>query len=144
MAGRGPAPKPDRVRRNADPTPERFVEADGALHGPELCGEGWNEATRQWWETWRRSAQAKDFTETDWCFLLDTAFLHTAFWNGDFKLAAELRLRVAKFGATVEDRARLRIGIGKPPNAGGSEPAKRPEPAEDRDAAILRLVQDAS
>lgn len=30
-------------------------------------------------------------------------------WAGDTKLAGELRLRVAKFGATPEDRARLKI-----------------------------------
>jgi hypothetical protein len=70
--------------------------------------------TLAWWETWRNSAQAKTFTQTDWDFLTDTALLHARFWAGDAKVGAELRLRVAKFGATPEDRARLRMQIGKP------------------------------
>jgi hypothetical protein len=41
--------------------------------------------------------------------LLDTAVIHGLFWRGDVKLAGELRLRIAKHGATQEDRARLRI-----------------------------------
>lgn len=59
---------------------------------------------------WGRSAQAETFTETDWSFLLDTALMHHAMWSkGQWTLAAEVRLRVAKFGATPEDRARLRM-----------------------------------
>lgn len=59
---------------------------------------------------WRRSAQAETFTETDWSFLLDTALMHHAMWSkGQWTLAAEVRLRVAKYGATPEDRARLRM-----------------------------------
>lgn len=41
--------------------------------------------------------------------LLEAAFLHAKFWEGDLRLAGELRARVAKFGATVEDRLKLRI-----------------------------------
>lgn len=146
IAGRGPAPKPasERARRNADPTPETFIDAPDAPLGPELpdMEDGWPQATRSWWATWRTSPQASTFTDTDWSFLLDTALLHAEFWRGKNALAGELRLRVAKFGATIEDRARLRIGIGKP--AGNTEPAKsKPKPAQDRDAQILRLVQDA-
>ena len=37
--------------------------------------------------------------------------VHNAFWNGDQKCAAELRLRMANFGATPADRARLRIQV---------------------------------
>lgn len=70
----------------------------------------WPEATRRWWETWGAEPLAQDFTATDWDFLLDTALIHAKVWGaGDLKLLAELRLRVAKMGATGEDRARLRI-----------------------------------
>jgi hypothetical protein len=96
------------------------VAADGELRGPELpdCLEaGWPAPTRSWWETWRGSAQASTFTATDWDFLLDTALLHARFWMGDQSVAAELRLRVAKFGATPEDRMRLRLSIGEPEKA---------------------------
>lgn len=116
MGGRGPAPKdPEKRRRKTDRIPSTVVTADGILRGPELPeGEDWPEATRLWWETWRQSAQAQAFTATDWSFLLDTAVLHAQLWNGHMTAAAELRLRVAKFGATPEDRARLRMQITDP------------------------------
>ena len=58
---------------------------------------------------WARAAQAELFSCTDWDFLLDTALVHRAVWSGDLDRMPELRLRVAKFGATPEDRARLRM-----------------------------------
>jgi hypothetical protein len=61
---------------------------------------------------WAASPQAEHFMSTDWDYLLDTALMHHALWSkGQWTLAAELRLRVAKFGATPEDRARLRMGF---------------------------------
>lgn len=112
MAGRGPAPKPAsrRARTNKDPAPQtvlRFARGDA----PELPDdEDWHPRTRDWWAVWRRSPQAETFTESDWSFLLDTALMHHAMWSkGQWTLAAEVRLRVAKFGATPEDRARLRM-----------------------------------
>ena len=125
MAGRGPAPKdPEkRRRRNADPVPATVIieDAPHAVEPPELPGEiEWPVVTLAWWATWRNSPQARTFTATDWDFLVDTALLHARFWKGDEKVAAELRLRVAKFGATPEDRARLRMHVGEPEG-----PAKR-------------------
>lgn len=127
MAGRGPAPKdPEkRRRRNADPVPQTVVTDDGELRGPELPDfeierDGqlvdfvWPARTVEWWRTWRSAPQAQAFTDTDWSFLLDTALLHARFWSGEASVGAELRLRVAKFGATPEDRARLRMSIGEP------------------------------
>lgn len=123
MAGRGPAPKdPDARRRRNQSGDLTVVASDGKVHGPELPGSlEWPAATTDWWETWRRSPQAQTFTETDWSFLVDTAVLHAEFWLGDRSLAAELRLRAAKFGATPEDRARLKIAVGDP----GEKPAPR-------------------
>lgn len=126
MAGRGPAPKDPakRVRRNADPsvsTVLRFeeasqpdlpdfavqVEVDGELTSQKFH---WPAITRDWWAMWRDSPQAEHFGSTDWAFLLDTALLHAAVWGrGETRHAAELRLRVSKFGSTPEDRARLRM-----------------------------------
>ena len=82
------------------------VEIDGQMTFRRFK---WPERTREWWKMWGESPLSADFTETDWSELLDTALLHAKFWNGDHKIAPELRLRVAKFGATPEDRARLRI-----------------------------------
>lgn len=117
MAGRGPAPKdPEkRVRRNTGPAPMSNLAADGELRGPDLpAGMEWPGRTRSWWETWRMSPQAQTFTESDWDFLLDTALLHARMWLGDPKVASEVRLRVAKFGATPEDRLRLRMQVDAP------------------------------
>src|SRR5690606_36161144 len=118
VAGRGPAPKDPskRRRRNADPIPTTKVVDDGELRGEPLpddaIEESWHPRTVAWWQTWRRSPQAATFTATDWDFLLDTALMHHTMWaKGRWEFAAELRLRSAKFGATPEDRARLRLQI---------------------------------
>lgn len=115
------------------------VSADGEPRGPELPDNvAWPAQTLKWWDTWRRSPQAVPMTDTDWDFLLDTALLHAAYWQGDMKVAPELRLRVAKFGATVEDRQRLRLQVD-----GESE---KPVVSRSTDAArrnrLLRLVND--
>ena len=144
MAGRGPAPKnPDRrARSNKDPIPLRVIHAE-PVSQPELPtltvrddGElrvvDWPDVTREWWQMWADSPLSRDFTSTDWSELRDTARLHALYWLGDKSVAGELRLRVAKFGATPEDRARLRITFAqadeaddKRPNHGVSSRARR-------------------
>lgn len=114
MAGRGPAPKPvlqRESRTQARNDAATKLTADGDLRGPDLPEGAWHPRTLEWWNTWRRSAQAQVLTPTDWDVLMETALLHTELWNGDTKAAAELRLRVAKFGATVEDRLRLKMQV---------------------------------
>lgn len=112
MAGHGPAPKPAdrRARANKDPVPSTVLKAQPA-HQPSLPRDvDWHPQTRAWWRMWKSAPQAESFTATDWSFLLDTALMHHAMWSkGQWTLAAEVRLRVAKFGATPEDRARLRM-----------------------------------
>lgn len=132
MAGRGPAPKDPsrRARRNADPVALRVIPAEPTAQ-PDLPETIWvdgeqvgvPERTRQWWAMWDASPLSADFTSTDWSELLDTAVLHARFWLGEVKLAAELRLRVAKFGATPEDRARLRITFAQADEAEEKRPA---------------------
>jgi hypothetical protein len=63
---------------------------------------------------------------------MDTAIMHHKMWSGDLTWAPEVRLRVAKFGATPEDRARLRIVLAdadakdnKPKPASGSSAKDR-------------------
>lgn len=146
MAGRGPMPKPaDRRARGkrSDPSGLRVITATPTKQ-PGLpifyitdpaTGKrrrfAWPGHTRTWWRMWRDSPLASEFTDTDWSELLDTALLHARFWGGDLKLAGELRLRVAKFGATPEDRARLRITFAaadqaeeKSPPAGRAAPRR--------------------
>jgi hypothetical protein len=124
MAGKGNTrPKPAEQRRRANAPPKsKTVKADAVLRGIDLpFGFDWHSQTRIWWDNWRRSAQAVRFTATDWDFLLDTAMLHTEFWNGDTSVGPELRLRVSKLGATEDDRARLHIEI--------AETDDKPKPA---------------
>lgn len=112
MAGRGRPPKPDNrkargARKNTGET-VLFVEPAEQPHLPQE--RDWPGVTRDWWINWGDHPMAETFTASDWHFLLDTALLHAAVWGaGDLRLLPELRLRVAKYGVTPEDRARLRI-----------------------------------
>lgn len=138
MPGRGPAPKAvrsrpnDTARRQAEMTK---VAQDGALRGPDLPEYDWHPRTLAWWETWRRSPLAQEFGQTDWDFLIDTAFLHSQMWAGEVRLAGELRLRSAKFGATPEDRLRLKVQIDQE----AEQVAKTPVP-KARKARLLNVV----
>jgi hypothetical protein len=125
MPGRGPVPQRERSRPNDTARREaEFVKVsdDGQLRGPSLPDGVWHERTAQWWDTWRCSPLSQTFTATDWAFLLDTALLHNELWAGNTGVAAELRLRVAKFGATPEDRLRLKVEITDEVAAVKSEP----------------------
>jgi len=140
LAGRGPAPKDPskRRRRNIDPIPTTTVVDDGQLRGPDLPddvlgGQDWHPRTQAWWETWRRSPQAVNFTATDWDFLIDTALMHHTMWaKGRWEFAAELRLRAGKFGATPEDRARLRLQI-------TGDPATSAQPEQEKASKYAHL-----
>ncbi|WP_030670665.1 hypothetical protein [Streptomyces rimosus] len=143
MAGMGPPPKDPsrRARRNKDLQAQTILRFEKA-EAPELPDfrikndEGrsvkfrWPERTRAWWATWVASPQAEHFSSTDWEFLLDTALIHAKVWSGDLSAAPELRLRVAKHGATMEDRARLRMQFA----AADEADAKRPEPGSSAKA----------
>lgn len=138
MGGNGPAPKNSAERRRRNVTsPVQLITTDGQIRGLELPeSHVWPVQTMAWWETWRRSPMAAKFTDTDWSFLLDTAVLHAQFWLGDMSVASELRLRSAKFGATPEDRARLKIEVGDAPVAA------RAKPARGRRERLLKAVGD--
>lgn len=130
MAGRGPAPKDGAVRRNKAPEKTHLIAGDEPV-GPELPvgwlpdGEAWHPATVSWWNNWRRSPQAsRMLSDPDWDFLLDTALMHHTMWaKGRWEFASEVRLRTAKFGATPEDRLRLKAEIETPDEApvGGAD-----------------------
>lgn len=107
---------------------------------PELMpdGEPWPMQTVMWWEMWRVDPLSDEFRATDWADLLDTAVIHGRFWSGDVKLAGELRLRVAKHGATQEDRARLRITFAAADEA--DEKRARPGPSSRDRRGPLKAV----
>lgn len=108
-------PKENPQRRNKH-TELVLDRRDGELIGPELSWTiDWHHKTRDWWDTWRRSDIAPMLEETDWEELENTALLHHNIWSNKVSVAqmaaalAEIRQRVAKYGATYEDRLKLRI-----------------------------------
>ncbi len=128
MAGRGPAPKDPkrRARSNQDPAPTTVLRHEIA-EPPELpVGFDWPARTREWFAVWKQSPQAEHFGSTDWDFLVDTAMVHAEFWAGNTAVGAELRLRVAKFGATPEDRARLRMQFAQADDLDSKRPKDKP------------------
>lgn len=153
MAGNGPPPKdPSRRARGhrgevlrvitAEPVdqpdlPTFEVEKDG-----ELTEFVWPARTLQWWRMWAESPLSAEFTSVDWDYLLDTAVLHAKFWRGSTKEAAELRLRVAAFGATPADRAKLRITFAQADEA-ESKPTTRVT-SRSRRGALKALPSAAS
>lgn len=151
MAGRGPAPKDPsrRARRNKDPQPLRVIHAEPVAQPDlptvhveddgELVEFQWPAVTQEWWRMWAESPLSAEFTASDWSFLLDTAVLHARLWSGNASAAAELRLRVAKFGATPEDRARLRITFAQADDADEKRGTRQPSSRERH--AGLRLAE---
>lgn len=139
MAGVGPPPNDERSRLRDSPK-RKPVKSDGKVGGyelpddilpiimrdgePDLDVEGnpvreeWHPQTVRWWNNWRESPQGiRMATLVDWDYLLDTALLHHQMWESGGKnseRAAEIRLRVATFGATPADRARLKVEIEVP------------------------------
>jgi hypothetical protein len=77
--------------------------------------------------------------ETDWIELEITTLLVDQLYLGDTKLAGEIRQRVAKWGATNEDRARLRMSFEKKDDEGSESPSKGSEVPEMDDELFKRL-----
>lgn len=118
--GKGPPPKhPDqRARTNKDPGPLRVIAAAPVRVPLEPPGDllpdgvGWHPATLRWWRSWAESPLAETLLEVDWHELAIAAVLHhKLFAEGFLSVVPELRLRMAAFGATPADRARLRIFV---------------------------------
>jgi hypothetical protein len=102
------------------------ITADGKTHGPSLPrGYRWHPMTQRWCGHLRHSPQASLVSDLDWDYCVDTAVLHSEYWRSNgAEHAAELRLRLAKVGATPEDRARLhwKVDEPKPSSARGPSP----------------------
>ena len=115
MGFRGPIPTGHRSRERDQRRQDArriVLRPDGCQRGPDLPeSHDWPERTRHWWQTWRMSAQAQLFEDTDWDYLLCAALLHAEFSRGNTRIADELRLWESKLGATPADLARLHITI---------------------------------
>lgn len=150
MGGRGQVPKDQSLsRRTKGGTTLRVIEVE-AMPQPELPTRyktrddedgtftdiiDWPTATIEWWDMWAVSPLSAEFTQSDWEELKMAALLHAQFVEGDYKLAAELRLRTAKFGTTPEDRARLKIQFALADEAEDRserrKSSKQPKPGND-------------
>ena len=95
--------------RPRSPSSTARAAAEPVTQPPLPDGFDWPQQTRDWWAMWGCSPLSAEFAAVDWSFLLDTAVLDAELWHGNVSVATELRLRVACFGATPADRAKLRI-----------------------------------
>jgi hypothetical protein len=113
MAGRGPAPKAQRIRpRDTVRRQSEFttIRADGVLRGPDLPEVmDWPEQTREFWNELRLDAAAPTWTPVEWLNLRDVCLLHADLWSGNPKVAAEIRLRLSAYGIGPDARLRLRL-----------------------------------
>ncbi|WP_251018907.1 hypothetical protein [Streptomyces sp. ISL-11] len=128
VARRGPAPKPNAVRRNTTHALGSHSLTEEAAEGrmlPKSLGIQ-TAGARRFWKTWSSAPQTQHWAETDWAELEITVKLVDAFFAGDTKLAGEIRQRVGKWGATTEDRARLRMSFEQQVRDGHEETKEPP------------------
>lgn len=95
---------------------------------------------KRFWRTWSTAPQTAAWTVTEWAELELTTKLVDGLFLGDLKLAGEIRQRVAKWGATVEDRARLRMTFDKTDENESTVPSEAP-PEVDMDEELYNLSQ---
>ena len=121
---RGPSPKDmgTKAGHSGNKVPFRVVELT-SVPQPELPEFfRWFDGDRtrkikyppetvEWWSHWTDTPLNDGFSQHDWDYLKEVAIIHAKFFLGiEFsKMASELRTRMAKFGVTPEDRAKLRI-----------------------------------
>lgn len=136
---RGPAPKGNAVRRNTHShAQELSANTQPGRELPKALGIQTGGA-RRFWKTWSSAPQTSGWVETDWAELELTTKLVDGLYLGDLKLAGEIRQRVAKWGATVEDRARLRMTIESESHEEAPKPAEGSK-AVDMDEELYKLL----
>lgn len=111
MGSRGPAPSENARRRNKhESATEISKESRPGRPLPKYLPIS-SAAAKHFWKVWSESPQSATWIETDWLELEATTKLVDEFYQGDSKLAGEIRQRVARWGATNADRARLRMKV---------------------------------
>ncbi|MGW0580498.1 phage terminase small subunit [Streptomyces sp. NPDC002920] len=136
---RGPAPKENAQRRNVHEHAQSLpAEAQPGRELPKGLGIT-TPGAKRFWKTWSTAPQTAAWTETDWAELELTAKLVDGLFKGDLKLAGEIRQRVAKWGATVEDRARLRMTFDRTDENESAVPSEAP-PEVDMDEELYQLL----
>jgi hypothetical protein len=139
---RGPRPKDNAVRRNVHEHAQKLTDSprEGRVL-PKALGIK-TAGAKRFWKTWATAPQTSGWSETDWAELEITTRLVDAFYQGDMKHASEIRMRTAKWGGTVEDRARLRMSLEKPEtdDQGQDMTAAAMPSAADMDEELYRLL----
>lgn len=143
------APKPDgaRRRRNKPAHEGTRLVRDGVLRGPALVDatgrSDWDAQVLAWWDTWRRSAQAQVFEETDWVRLSFLAPMLEKYLHSPGAAAlGELRMNEERLGATVVDRMRARMTIEDPDPSDDGAGAQVVHLTSVRDDIAARLGQE--
>ncbi|MFD7162769.1 phage terminase small subunit [Streptomyces violascens] len=141
---RGPAPNPNAVRRNKDHALGEKKLSDHTGEGRELPKAlGISTAgAKRFWKTWASAPQTQDWMETDWSELEIVTKLVDAFYLGDMKYAGEIRQRVGKWGATTEDRARLRMSFDKSVEVEKAQDGPKKLTDEDMDKELFKLLSE--
>jgi hypothetical protein len=128
MAGKGFAPKDSKGVKTVAYTPS----AQPPLPDFMPDGSPWPDETITFWAALREYPLSVDWTLIEWLYHMDTAVMHGEFWlTGKATFASELRLRLAKIGATAEDRARLRIAFANADEAESKGSGDKPPSARD-------------
>ncbi|MEM9610939.1 MAG: hypothetical protein AAGA99_26255 [Actinomycetota bacterium] len=150
MAGKGPAPDPNRKRTSGGQTPWQELPAppDAQLRPIPRKGEpgGWHAATKRWWKAMSSSAMATLYDDTDWAYLegVMLPLMERFQCEGHPKdLASEIRLAGQRLGATVADRMALRIrstGAATPVPA-AKRGGHQPRAEVDGDDSILTVIE---
>lgn len=108
MAVAGRKAKPEAINRH--PLTVGWIEVPDVPYSgprPELGPIGgrqrWPKRTLDWWERLSAMPHCVLWTDSDWQLALDTAVVHALFIKTG-RGAGELRMRMQRMGATVEDR----------------------------------------
>jgi hypothetical protein len=123
MALPGRKPKPENQRRNrSDPRIVSLVFADVPNPNPRRLPPvaelrdatgltAWPAFTKRWWRGISRLPHTIAWTDADWDYAQECAFLHAQFATGAMSATAagELRRRSHQLGATWQGRLDLRI-----------------------------------
>ncbi|MFF9481404.1 hypothetical protein [Streptomyces sp. NPDC014733] len=137
---RGPRPKDNAVRRNTHEHAQKLT--DTAREGralPKALGIT-TAGAKRFWKTWACAPQTSGWSETDWAELEITTRLVDAFYQGDMKHASEIRMRTAKWGGTVEDRARLRMSFEQQSEREAAQFSQ--EAAVDLDEELFKMLSE--
>ncbi len=139
---RGPAPSPNARRRNTDHALGEHGLSLNSGEGralPKSLGVETGGAKR-FWKTWAAAPQTEHWLETDWAELELTTRLVDAFYQGNVRLAGEIRQRVGRWGATTEDRARLRMNFDQQAEQEAAQATQ--EAATDLDEELFKMLSE--